>query len=314
LATATLLVQVTRNGVVECAHHGSVVALAADGSVVLSAGDVESPILPRSSLKPLQATGMLRAGLDVPGEQLALVCASHSGEPEHLDVVRRLLAGAGLTEADLDNTPGWPLSGAARTEWQCAGRPQTSLTQNCSGKHAGMVAACVAAGWPTQGYRSPDHPLQQLLRSTVEDLTGEKGGAIVVDGCGAPNFATSLVGLARGFATLATSAPDVDEGRCAEAMRGHPQLVGGTGRDVTRLMSGVPGLIAKDGAEGVYAGAMPDGRAFAVKIDDGAGRARTPVAVAALRALGVAAPVLDELETGTVLGHGQPVGEVSALI
>jgi L-asparaginase II len=282
-----------------------VIALRADGSVARALGRPDSTMLPRSSLKPLQAAGMLRAGLEVGDEELALACASHSGQPEHQAVVRRILAAAGLDESDLDNTPGMPLHGPTRRAMTRAGEGPSRITMNCSGKHAAMLATCVAAGWPTQGYRDPSHPLQQSLRATVEELTGDRVAATVVDGCGAPLFAVSLTGLARAFSRL---------GRPAAAMRSHPFLVGGEGRDVTALMSGVPGLVAKDGAEGVYAAGFDDGRAVAVKIDDGGARARMPVLVAALRLLDVDEAALDELATVAVLGHGDRVGEVRALL
>jgi L-asparaginase II len=271
-------------------------------------------MLPRSAAKPLQAAGMLRAGLEVDDEELALVCASHSGEPRHLEIVRRLLARAGLSESALDNTPGMPTDGEARREMIRAGDGPSRIAQNCSGKHAGMLATCVAAGWPTEGYRDPTHPLQQSLRATIEDLTADRVTTAVVDGCGAALFAVTLTGLARSFARLATAATGSPEGRCFAAMRAHPDLVGGRGRDVTRLIAGVPDLIAKDGAEGVYAAAVSDGRAVAVKVEDGAERARLPVLVSALRAVGVEAPVLEEFATGAVLGHGEPVGAVRATV
>jgi L-asparaginase II len=293
-----------RGGFVEGHHHGSVIALNADGSVALAVGRPDAPMLPRSALKPLQAIGMLRAGLDVGDEELALACASHSGQPEHLAVVRRMLAAAGLTESDLDNTPGMPMHGASRRVMVQAGEGPSRIAMNCSGKHAAMLATCVAAGWPTQGYRDPSHPLQQALRATVEELTGDQVSATVVDGCGAPQFAVSLTGLARSFSRL---------GRCAAVMRRNPFLVGGEGRDVTAVMVGVPGLVAKDGAEGVYAAGFDDGRAVAVKIDDGAARARMPVLIAALRLLGVTDVALDDLATVPVLGHGDRVGEVRAV-
>jgi L-asparaginase II len=294
-----------RGGFVEGHHHGSLIALDADGSVALAVGRPDEPMLPRSSLKPLQAIGMLRAGLDVDDEELALACASHSGQPEHLAVVRRMLAAAGLDESDLDNTPGLPMHGPSRRVMTKAGEGPSRIAMNCSGKHAAMLATCVAAGWPTRGYRDPSHPLQQALRATVEELTGDRVSATVVDGCGAPQFAVSLTGLARSFRGL---------GRCATAMCSHPFLVGGEGRDVTAVMVGVPGLVAKDGAEGVYAAGFDDGRAVAVKIDDGAARARMPVVVAALRLLGVTEASLDELATVEVLGHGERVGEVRAVL
>jgi L-asparaginase II len=269
-------------------------------------------MLPRSSAKPLQAVGMLRAGLDVDDEALALVCASHSGEPRHLEVVRRILAAAGLDESALDNTPGMPIDDEARRSMIRAGEGPSRITQNCSGKHAGMLATCVAAGWPTAGYRDADHPLQRSIRATVEDLSGDAVTASVVDGCGAALFAITLAGLARSFARVATAPEGSPEGRCFAAMRAHPYLVGGRGRDVTRLIADVPDLVAKDGAEGVYAAATSDGRAVAIKIDDGGERARMPVLVSALRSVGVDAPVLSELANVAVLGHGEPVGAVRA--
>jgi L-asparaginase II len=293
---------------------GTVVALRADGSPALSLGRPDVPMLPRSSAKPLQAAGMLHAGLVVDDEELAVVCASHSGEPRHIEVVRRLLTNAGLDESALDNTPGMPIDAEARRAMIRAGEGPSRIAQNCSGKHAGMLATCVAAGWPTAGYRDADHPLQRSLRRTIEDLTGDVVTASVVDGCGAALFAVSLSGLARSFARLATAPEGTPEQRCFAAMRAHPGLVGGKGRDVTTLISEVPGLIAKDGAEGVFAAALPDGRAVALKIDDGGERARLPVLVTALRVLGVQSSALDELGSVPVLGHGDPVGEVRATL
>jgi L-asparaginase II len=181
---------------------------------------------------------------------------------------------------------------------------------NCSGKHAAMLATCVANGWDTATYRDPGHPLQQALLAAVERLAGERVAATGVDGCGAPLFALSLTGLARSFAAVATAPAGTPEHRVAEAIRAFPAWVGGTRRDVTALIAGVPGLIAKDGAEGVYAAALPDGRAVALKVEDGTQRARPPVMVAALRALGVDEPVLDELAEAELLGGGRPVGSV----
>jgi L-asparaginase II len=311
----TVVAEVVRNDFVEGRHHGSLIALAVDGSVVLSAGAPEEPMLPRSCLKPLQAAAMLRCGLVVDDEQLAIICASHNGEPRHVAVVRRLLAGAGLDDTALDNTPGWPSDGETRRAMTAAGEGPTRIAQNCSGKHAGMLATCVAVGWPVEGYRDPAHPLQQAIATTVADLAGEPVvGHAVVDGCGAAMYAVSLRGLARSFAALALAPRASDERRCFDVMRAYPQLVGGRKRDVTQLIDGVPELMAKDGAEGVYAAAMSDGRAVAVKIDDGAARARLPVLIAGLRALGVDAPVLGELATPAVLGHGDRVGEVRAVV
>ena len=180
---------------------------------------------------------------------------------------------------------------------------------NCSGKHAAMLAACVANGWPVEDYLAADHPVQQAMTATVERLAGERVEHVAVDGCGAPQHALTLTGLARAFSVLATSGDDA-VARTAASMREHPGLVGGPGREVTRLLEGIPGLVAKDGAEGVFAAALPDGSAAAVKVADGSTRAAVPVLVVALRALGVTAPVLDELGTPPVLGGGRPVGEL----
>ncbi len=303
-----------RSGFVESRHRGSVAALGGDGSLALSVGEVAEPMFPRSAVKPVQAVAMLRAGLQLDGELLALAAASHSGEPFHLDGVRRLLAGAGLEESSLRTPPDWPLDDEARLSAIRTGGEPTPAQMNCSGKHAAMLATCVAAGWPTDDYRAVEHPLQQRIRATLEELAGERVAATGVDGCGAPLFAISLTGLARAFSTLVSSAPGTPERRVADAVRAHPAWASGSTRDETALMRGVPGLLAKAGAEAVYALALDDGRAIALKLEDGSQRARPAVVVAALRRLGVDAPVLDELATMPVLGGGRPVGEIRAAL
>jgi len=313
LYDAPVVAHVLRSGFVESVHHGSVVALDTDGSTLLAVGDVAGPMFPRSSSKPIQALAMLRGGLDLDGELLALTAGSHSGEPFHLEGARRILAGAGLTEQDLQNTPDLPYEESERNVWIAAGREATSLSQNCSGKHSAMLATCVAAGWDTATYLDPSHPLQQLMAQTLADLAGEPAAAVGVDGCGAPVMAVSLTGLARAFSRLATAPSGTCEARVAAAIRAYPQWLGGTRRDVTALIRGVPGLIAKDGAESVYAVGLADGRAVALKIADGGQRARPVVMAAALRRLGIEADVLDELAHAPVLGHGQQVGSVDAV-
>jgi len=313
LYDAPVVAHVVRSGFVESVHHGSVVALDAQGSILLTVGDVAGPIFPRSSSKPIQALAMLRAGLDLDGELLALAAGSHSGESFHLEGVRRILAGAGLSEQDLQNTPDLPYDELERTAWIASGRGATSLAQNCSGKHAAMLATCVAAGWDTATYLEPKHPLQLLIAQTLIELSGEPAAASGVDGCGAPVMAVSLTGLARVFSRFATAPEGTDEARVAAAIRAYPQWLGGTGREVTALIRGVPGLIAKDGAESVYAVGLADGRGVALKIADGAQRARPVVMAAALRRLGIDAEVLDELAHAPVLGHGEPVGSVEAV-
>jgi L-asparaginase II len=294
------LVDVERSGVIESVHRGSVALIAADGSV-RSLGDTDQPIFPRSSNKPLQAVGMVRAGLDGPSPWIALAAASHSGEAIHVQVVTEMLESVGLDESALQCPLDWPLGDAAKL---AAVEPRR-ITMNCSGKHAAMLLTCRANGWPIDTYLDVDHPLQQAMYATVGSEAGEAVAATGIDGCGAPLFAISLLGLARAFARLA-GATDGPERVVADAMRAHPELVGGDGRSVTTLMRSVPGLVAKDGAEGVYAAALPDGRAVAFKIDDGAQRAIDPMIVAGLQALDVDVSLPDAV----VLGGGSPVGSV----
>ncbi|GLH97457.1 asparaginase [Phytohabitans aurantiacus] len=309
----TVLAEVVRSGFVEGVHRGSVVVLDATGAVVDSAGEVKSPIFPRSSNKPLQAIGMLRSGLRLADQaDLALVCASHFGEDFHVARVRALLRTAGLDESALRCPPDLPLSAPAAEAVLRAGGGKARIQMNCSGKHAGMLLTCLAAGWPTKEYWLPDHPLQERIRATVEEFAGERVAAVGVDGCGAPVLAISLTGLASAFLRLVSGAPASPERTVADAMRAHPEQVAGTGVEDTRLMQGVPGLLAKGGAEGVVAVAVPDVGAVAIKIDDGGMRARMPVLVSALRRLGVTAEVLDSLAETPLLGGGEPVGAVRA--
>lgn len=305
-----LLAEVVRSGFVESRHTGSAVALGPAGTVALAAGEPGRPMLPRSCAKPLQAVGMLGAGLELAGPLLAVATASHDGTPEHLALVREILAGAGLTEAALRNPAAPPLGQAAAAQLIRSGVAPGPLHQNCSGKHAAMLATCVANGWDLAGYLEPGHPLQQAIRRTTEQLAGEPVAAVTVDGCGAPQLAISLAGLARAFGRLTAAPPSSAERRVADAMRAHPEVVGGAGRDVTRLMRGVPGLLAKDGAEAVYAAATADGAAAAVKVHDGGERARGPFLAHALLALGVEATALGELAEPAVLGGGRRVGVV----
>lgn len=326
VTSAGPVAQVVRGGVVESEHLGHLLAVAVDGAASLAVGDPDATILPRSSLKPLQAVAMLEAGLDLDDTGLALACASHSGTAEHLAVVRGVLRGAGLGTTDLRNTPDLPLDREVGASWLSAGEAPSAVAQNCSGKHAAMLATCVAAGWDTATYLDPEHPLQQAVRRTVERLTGVPVDHVVVDGCGAPLLSSTVRGLARAFARLASAGAAADgspEARVAAAMTAHPWLVGGPGRDVTDFMAAVPGLVVKDGAEGVCAAGLPDGRGIAFKVADGAARPRPAIMAAALEALWQhdpgSAPQADVLERvrtvghTPVLGHGRPVGAVRAV-
>jgi L-asparaginase II len=305
-----VLAEVVRSGFVESRHRGAVAGLAADGTVAISVGSAGMPFFPRSANKPLQATAMLRCGLGLESELLALAAASHSGEDFHVDGVRKILSGAGLREDDLRCPPSWPLDIETARRLVARGQGMSRIRMNCSGKHAAMLATCVTNGWPTDGYLAQDHPLQRVIRLVVEELAGEESPVTGVDGCGAPLFALTLTGLARAFRALVLAPDGTPERRVADAMRAYPEWTSGTSRDERRLMDAVPGLLIKGGAEGCDAFALADGRAGAIKIDDGAARARTPVTVAALRALGAAVP--DELATVPVIGGESTVGAIRA--
>jgi L-asparaginase II len=297
-----------RGGVVEGIHYGSVVVLGTDGQVQLQIGDIEVAFHPRSALKPVQAVAMVRAGLPLDGDLLSLAAASHSGEERHLAGTRRILEHAGLTEDHLRNVPDMPFDPVVRDTWVREGRLPSRLAQNCSGKHAAMLYTCKLNGWPLDGYLDPGHPLQQAIAEIVEDLTGQRIAHVTVDGCGAPLFSVSLHGLARATARITTAASGTPEARVADAIRGHAEMASGAGRDVAALMRAVPGLLAKDGFEGVQVAALPDGRSVAVKIADGANRARVPVAAAALAWAGVDPELLTEFRGEALLGGGQAVG------
>ncbi|MDQ8701146.1 asparaginase [Streptomyces sp. LHD-70] len=302
-----------RGGVVEGIHYGSVVVLGADGEVRFQIGDIEAAFHPRSTLKPVQAVAMLRAGLPLDGELLSLTAASHSGEERHLAGARRILDLAGVTEDDLRNVTDMPYGSAVRDSWLREGRSPSRLAQNCSGKHAAMLYTCKLNGWSLDDYPDPGHPLQKTIADAVEDLTGQRIAQVTVDGCGAPLFSVSLHGLARAAARITSAAPGTHEARLANAMREHAEMASGAGRDVAALMGAVPGLLAKDGFEGVEVAALPDGRAIAVKIADGADRARVPVAAAALVRAGVDPESLTEFAGQPLLGGGRPVGSIRPL-
>ncbi|MDN6298909.1 MAG: asparaginase [Micrococcaceae bacterium] len=312
---APLAVQ-TRGDAVESVHYGSLITTAPDGSISSSMGDSQAGFYPRSALKPLFAVGMVRAGLAVSSEQLALAAASHSGSERHQDIAASTLADAGMDASALANSTDLPYGAEERSAWLQAGNGPTRLAQNCSGKHAALVALCVKRGWPVQGYLDTSHPINELLRSTVEDLTGENVGTTSTDGCGTPVYTLSLAGVARAFGRLAAAAEGTAERAVADAMRAHPELVAGEGRDVTAIMRAVPGLVAKDGFEGIQAIGLPDGTGLALKISDGGDRARMPVAAAALSRLSddpsLAAALHPFLAVGA-LGGGERGGELTAV-
>jgi L-asparaginase II len=291
-----------RSGFDESVHHGAIVALGSDGTVAGAVGDPDLLIYPRSSNKPLQTDAMLRLGLQLQPEELALACASHDGTDRHVTVARRILAGVGLGDEALANTPDLPQDRGVAERVLMEGGGRAAIYMNCSGKHAAMLATCRTNDWDVAGYLDVSHPLQLAITARIADLAGGVEH-IGVDGCGAPAHVVTLTGLARAFRTLA-----MDRSEVWAAMTAHPELVGGEHRDVTRLMWLVPALMAKDGAEGVFAAALPDGRAVAVKIADGGSRAAGVVMAAALAGIGVD---VDPVNLGELIrGHGRPVGRI----
>ncbi|WP_112466274.1 asparaginase [Streptomyces triticisoli] len=310
--TPPVLAEVVRSGFVEGRHRGSLVLLGADGSVELALGDVTAPVFPRSSNKPMQAAGVLHVGLELDGERLALAAASHSGETFHRDLVRKMLDEHGLTPARLQCPPDLPLDPEEKETYLAAGAVRDRVVMNCSGKHTAMLAACALRGWPLESYLDPDHPLQRRIHRVVEETAGEPVAAVGTDGCGAPLAAISLTGLARAYRAFVLAAPGTPERRVADAMRAHPEYVAGTRRSDTWLMRELPGTLSKMGAEAVQAVGLPDGRALAFKIDDGATRALGPVLARALTLMGLNAPVLERIGHAPLLGGGQEVGEIRA--
>jgi L-asparaginase II len=309
-----VLATYSRSGFVEGAHRGHAVIVDSAGKVVRSWGDPDHVIFPRSSNKPAQATAMVEAGLDIPRPLLALAASSHSGEPMHLGAVQEILSSAGLSVDALQTPADYPLDAQERDAWVRAGEAMAPRAMNCSGKHAAMLATCVVNGWETATYRLPDHPLQRAVRTTLERLASERVGHVGVDGCGAPVLSLSMAGLARTLSQAVQAEPDAPERRVADAMRAHPELVGGSRRDVTEFMRAVPGLLAKDGAEGVYVAALPDGTGIAIKVDDGADRGRQVALASILIDLGADPVALASLLTIPLHGGGAVVGEVRSAV
>ncbi|MGW1743350.1 asparaginase [Nocardia sp. NPDC001965] len=309
------LVEVVRSGFRECVHRGSVVILGPDGEPAFETGSVHVPIYPRSTNKPLQALTLLKLGFEpLDGAELAIATASHTGEPEHIALVERLLDRFGFGEDDLACPPDLPGDEQTRAGVLSRGEKPAKRYMNCSGKHAAMLATCALNGWPVTGYTETGHPLQQAVLAQIVESTGEPETDLGIDGCGLPIVPVSLTNLARAFATLATAADGTPEHRIAATLRAHPWVISGTGGPDLATMNAVPDLICKIGADGVHAGALPDGRAFAYKIDDGADRARIPLTMAVLQHMGVGwSDELAALAAPPVLGGGSRVGVIRAI-
>ena len=301
-----ILLEVLRNEMVESVHAGHLLIRSSDRSPILSIGDVKSPIYPRSAVKSIQASAMVRAGLKVSPKELALICASHAGSSAHLEVARSILGAAGLDESALMNTPDKPLDPIERAAW--GDKAPSSLAANCSGKHAGMVATCKVKGWDLASYKDPAHPLQIAIKKEFEKLSGESITSVGVDGCGAPLFAISLDGLARAIRNLILSNDPVHQ-EVVSACRANPVMVSGNGRLPTLLMEKVDGLFVKDGAEGVMVIGTRSGEVIVWKMSDGSQRGSMTLALASLSHFGIK---IEGIERETVLGGGEVVGEIRA--
>ena len=302
-----VLAKVTRGDLVESLHLGHLIVLNADGSTYLFKGSPELPIYPRSAIKSLQAAAMLKAGLKVEENELAIICASHSGSQSHIDLVTKMLTFRGLSTSQLKNAVDKPLGEKEKFTW--GEKPASQLAQNCSGKHAGMLITCQENGWDMKTYLDLNHPLQVAIKNEIEDLSGEKVSATSVDGCGAPLFAISLIGLARAISNLVKSKDNLHQ-QIVLACTKYPELVAGDGRLTTRMMRAVPGLFMKEGAEGVQVCALSDGRVIAIKIIDGSWRPVAPIIMEIFKRWGVAMPD----ESVKIYGGASVIGGVIANI
>ena len=298
-----VLAELIRNDVVESQNVGHFVALDSDGSILLSKGDPNQLIYPRSSYKSILAAAMVRNGSPLESRLLALTCASHSGLSMHQNGALEILVLAGLSEDSLQNVIGKPLDEVAALATSEASR----LAMNCSGKHAGMLIACVVNGWPTNNYLDSEHPLQLAFKAELENLSGEKISHTAIDGCGAPLFLISLIGLARAIRSLTISTDPVHQ-RVVQACRDFPEMVAGPDRMSTIFMKKFPGLFMKSGAESIMVASVPDGRTFAYKVNDGGVRPRLALTVAGLKLLGI--ETNDESEK--TYGGDQVVGSIRA--
>ena len=300
-----VLAELVRSGVVESQHRGYLIALNADGSTNLELGDCSHLFYPRSTVKSIQASAMVRHGLKLKPRLLAFAASSHSGSQMHLDAVREILSLAKLDESALQCMLDRPLGERERREYGDAA--PTRITMNCSGKHAAMLLTCVTNGWPIENYLDPEHPLQQACKAELEALSGEKITLTSTDGCGAPLFLISVAGLARAIRAITISEDPIHKS-VIEASRAFPEMVAGVGRLTTEMMEAIPGLYMKDGAEAVNIASMPDGRTLVFKVGDGSLRPFKTLLHAGLSRLGVTTSFEEE----KVLGGSKVIGSIRA--
>ena len=300
-----VLAEYVRSGVVESQHRGFLLALNADGSVKLELGDSAHLIFPRSTVKSFQAAAMVRSGLELEPRLLALGASSHSGSPEHIAAVREILATVDLDESALQCMLDTPLGDKERRAY--GDQAPSRIAMNCSGKHAAMLATCVKNGWSIDNYLDADHPLQVACREEIENLSGEKITLTSTDGCGAPLFLISVIGLARAIRAITISVDPIHQS-VLDASRKFPEMVAGKGRLTTQMIEAVPGLYMKDGAEAVEIASMPDGRTLVFKVSDGSLRPFRVLVHAGLKRLGIDSPY----EAENVLGGDRIIGTIRA--
>lgn len=323
-ATHLIIAECTRGDLVESVHYGSFAVVDAQGTLLFSGGSPRDPFYARSSLKPMQLLAMMRLGLDLPADLLALATASHSGEVIHREGVLRLLQRFRLSASDLSTPKELPQHSGARAAWLRAGNEASSLTHNCSGKHAAMLATCRVNDWPLEGYLDPSHPLQQAIREEISNLVGEVPSSETVDGCGTPLFAYSLVGLAHAFAKLAAASADSNEHKIVRAIQEYPEMMSGSGRDDALVMEALPEIFTKGGAEGFQLVGVPRSAfgpiGIAIKVSDGNNRACLPALAAILERVdahpgdhpGAHRDDVASFATSPIYGGGRVVGEVRA--
>ena len=287
---------------VESAHYGHLLITDKDQNEVYKLGDITTPIFPRSSIKPIQARAMVKLGLEIEPRLLALVIASHSGSIEHLAGVRAILKKYGLTESDLQCALDLPLGEIERKLW--GEKPPSRITMNCSGKHAGMLATCAINKWDISNYLDMNHPLQIAIKNEIESAAGEKSANDTFDGCGAPLFAISISGLSRAISSVIVS-DDFASQAIVTAMTTHPEMVAGAGRLSAKWMRAAPGLIMKEGAEGVMIAGQRGHGVVTFKVIDGSMRAHPEIIRAALAKIGITSSAMS-LSGATVFGGPAP--------
>ncbi|MDQ6435895.1 asparaginase [Mesorhizobium sp. LHD-90] len=284
--TNPVLVEVLRGGIVESLHRGAVAVFDADGRPVLEIGDVHQPVFPRSAVKAIQALPLVESGaadaFSFGNKELALACASHGGEPAHVELASSMLARAGLDGMALECGTHWPSHQDSTLALARSGGKPNDLHNNCSGKHSGFICTCVHLGFDHRGYVGAGHRSQRMVRQAMEEVTGARHDSdnSGIDGCSIPTYAVPLKDLAIGFAKMLTGngfspARAAAAKRLTEACMAEPFYVAGTGRADTRLMQAAPGRIfVKIGAEGVYCAGVPElGFGIALKAADGGERA-----------------------------------------